>query len=86
MLYIFVGHFINAQYVMFQEVLVKSMEAQAAYRQKIIMISMGFIIVLQLLSLIWQHVYFTAILTSQKDFCSRPNPQPDKHSFFDSDL
>lgn len=66
--------------------LVKTMEAQATYRQNIIMISMGFIIILQLLSLIWQHRYFTTIMDEHKKSCFKSDTPPNNPSFFDPEL
>ncbi|VIO91288.1 Uncharacterized protein BM_BM1766 [Brugia malayi] len=63
--------------------LVKTLETRVVCRQNIIMILMAFIIVLQLLSFIWQHRYFTSNL--QKDFCSK-FPSSSNNPFFNSEL
>ncbi|KAM3723281.1 Motile sperm domain-containing protein [Dirofilaria immitis] len=63
----------------------KTLEGRMIYRQNTIMISMAFIIVLQLLSLIWQHQHFTSILNIQNDFCSKFISSSNNPSF-DSEL
>uniref|UniRef100_A0A1I7VTT2 Major sperm protein n=1 Tax=Loa loa TaxID=7209 RepID=A0A1I7VTT2_LOALO len=65
--------------------LMKTLETRTVYRQNIIMISMAFIIVIQLLSLIWQHRHFTSILNIQKNFCSKFT-SPSNNLFLDSEL